>query len=81
MVGPQMCGKSVTKSESERGKCQKRILRKGRMHERRMMIYFYFFAHKKYRLKVPASHFQLCNFLDFMLTLFPLHARVIAPPI
>ena len=48
MVGPQMCGKSVTKSESERGKCQKRILRKGRMHERRMMIYFYFFAHKVY---------------------------------
>ena len=42
---------------------------------------FYFFAHKKYRLEVPVSHIQLCNFLDFFLTLLPLHARVIAPPI
>ena len=30
MVGPQMCEKNRTKSESERGKCQKRVLRGGR---------------------------------------------------
>ena len=40
MVGPQMCGKSLAKSESEKGKCQKRVLRKGGKHERIMMIYF-----------------------------------------
>ena len=37
MFGPQMCEKNPTKSESERGKCQKRVLRGGRKINRTIM--------------------------------------------